>query len=110
MKLALLVLLFTPADEGSASSDPSTRPDARAARRERAEEVAEAVASLPANQRGVVLLRHFEGLSYAEIAEVLGTSTSAVESLLFRARKTLAERITPEPEVSPQVSVGRRVQ
>src|SRR4029077_14477559 len=35
----------------------------------------------------------FEGRSYTEIAEILGVTTSALETLLFRARRSLAEEL-----------------
>ncbi len=47
------------------------------------------IGRLPESQRTAVLLRHTEGFSYAEIAESMGTSVSAVESLLVRGRKRL---------------------
>ena len=56
---------------------------------ELAEAVRAAVAALPEKQRLAVVLQRYEELSYQEIAEVLGTSVPAVESLLFRARETL---------------------
>jgi RNA polymerase sigma-70 factor (ECF subfamily) len=65
--------------------------------RARAGEVAaiarRALLALPENQRSAILLRRFEGMSYREIAEVLGLTESAVESLLVRARRALAEAI-----------------
>jgi len=103
-------LPLTPADAQDVSTDESARPDDRAIGQEEVAEVAAAVASLPANQRGAVLLRHFDGLSYAEIAEVLETSVPAVESLLFRARRTLAERIATDTQDSTQVSSHSGVQ
>ena len=54
-----------------------------------------AVAGLPANQRVVVLLRYFHEFSYAEMAEILATSASAVDSLLHRARRALYEKLGP---------------
>jgi RNA polymerase sigma-70 factor (ECF subfamily) len=56
--------------------------------------VRQAIASLPENQRMAVLLQHYEGLSYAEVANVLGVSQSAVESLLVRAKRTLRKRLS----------------
>jgi RNA polymerase sigma factor (sigma-70 family) len=60
-------------------TDPATR-----------RELIDAVASLPKNQRDAILLREWQGLSYAEIAESLDTSVPAVETLLVRARRQLA--------------------
>ena len=44
-------------------------------------------------QREVILLREIQGRSYAEIAFELGLSLSAVEALIFRARRVLAEEL-----------------
>jgi len=51
-------------------------------------EVQAAFAELPERQREALFLREWHGCSYAEIAEALGTSESAVETLLFRARRS----------------------
>ena len=88
----------------------SEQPDARAMACERAQEVSRAVAGLPTNQRAAVLLRHFHGLPYSEIAAVLDTSVSGVESLLFRARRTLRARLAGENETAPQVLPQPRVE
>ena len=56
-------------------------------------EIVEALARLPERQRQVLFLREWQGLSYAEIAEALGTTESAVETLLFRGRNALAVQL-----------------
>ncbi len=48
---------------------------------------------LPLNQKTALLLNVMEQLSYQEISEIMQVSISAVESLLFRARKTLKSKI-----------------
>jgi RNA polymerase sigma factor (sigma-70 family) len=48
---------------------------------------------IPPQQRQAIVLREFEGRSYAEIALILGVTTSALETLLFRARRSLAEEL-----------------
>jgi RNA polymerase sigma-70 factor (ECF subfamily) len=53
----------------------------------------DALAQLDAVDRQVVLLRHWTGANYEEIARVLGLTVSAVQSRLFRARRVLRERI-----------------
>ena len=57
-----------------------------------------ALAAMPANQRDALLLREWQGLSYAEIADRLTLSHSAVETLLFRARRTLASQLRRVPQ------------
>jgi RNA polymerase sigma factor (sigma-70 family) len=52
-------------------------------------EVLTALAQLSFNQRAALVMRELEGRSYQEISEVLGVSVSAVEALLFRARRRL---------------------
>ncbi|HZQ16571.1 MAG TPA: RNA polymerase sigma factor [Gaiellaceae bacterium] len=49
-----------------------------------------ALAAIPESQRRALLLREWHGLSYAEIADQLGLTQAAVETLLFRARRSLA--------------------
>jgi RNA polymerase sigma factor (sigma-70 family) len=52
-------------------------------------EVLDALGRLPLNQRGALVMRELEGRTYAEIADTLGVSVPAVETLIFRARRTL---------------------
>jgi RNA polymerase sigma factor (sigma-70 family) len=49
--------------------------------------------SLPPNQRSALVMREFEGRPYAEIAEIMGVSQTALETLIFRARRKLAEAL-----------------
>ncbi len=60
---------------------------------ELAVEIREAVDALPQNQRTAIVLRHWEGLRYAEIAEVMDITVKAVEGLLGRARANLQARL-----------------
>src|SRR2546423_3727464 len=53
------------------------------------EELLEALGRLPFNQRAALVMRELEGRSYAEIAETLELSVSAVETLIFRGRRAL---------------------
>jgi len=55
--------------------------------------VTNALAALPFSQRVVLVLHHFEGLSYAEVASVTRSTVPAVRSHLFRARRTLARTL-----------------
>ncbi|MEM0922015.1 MAG: sigma-70 family RNA polymerase sigma factor [Pseudomonadota bacterium] len=63
----------------------------RMAETEQSRALAAAIAGLPERQRDAIQLRHFEALSNPEIAERLGCSVEAVESLLARARRQLAK-------------------
>jgi RNA polymerase sigma-70 factor, ECF subfamily len=51
--------------------------------------VLRALGRLPFNQRAALVMRELEGRSYAEIADTIGVSVSAVETLIFRARRSL---------------------
>ena len=64
-----------------------------------AEIVREAVAKLDERQRIAVLLNKFEDLSYAEIAQIMGATPTAVKSLLSRARTNLREMLEPYLDV-----------
>jgi RNA polymerase sigma factor (sigma-70 family) len=57
---------------------------------------------LPEQQRRALLLREWQGLSYREIADEMRLSQAAVETLLFRARRSLAEALTAEPAARPK--------
>ena len=52
-----------------------------------------ALQKIPPAQREALVMRELEGRSYQEIAELLGITTSALETLLFRARRSLAEEL-----------------
>jgi RNA polymerase sigma factor (sigma-70 family) len=56
------------------------------------EGVLRALGRLPFNQRAALVMRELDGRSYVEIADTLDVSVSAVETLIFRARKALRMR------------------
>ena len=69
---------------------------------ERQHRVQAALLALPPDYREVVVLRHFGGRSYEEIAAVLGIPEKTVKSRLYTARQRLAEiLVTPEPSARP---------
>ncbi len=76
-----------------APDTPMRDPAQAAVERELQEKIKEAVQELPEAQRTAVILCRYEGLSYEEIAEVLGCSVSATKSLLHRARLTLKDKL-----------------
>ena len=57
------------------------RPDVRG--------VLDALGRLPFNQRSALVMRELEGRTYAEISDTIGVSVSAVETLIFRARRSV---------------------
>jgi len=92
-----LEALQEPRDAESAGwqAPDTTTPDPaqEAVERELQEKIKEAVQELPEAQRTAVILCRYEGLSYEEIAEVLGCSVSATKSLLHRARLALKDKL-----------------
>jgi RNA polymerase sigma-70 factor, ECF subfamily len=58
-----------------------------------AQDIRTALGYLAFNQRAALVMRELEGRSYAEIAELLELSVSAVETLIFRARRALREQL-----------------
>jgi RNA polymerase sigma factor (sigma-70 family) len=91
--------------EETSSIEPVSRsvgPETEMIARERWQATQSAIAQLPENQRAVLVLARFEGLSYRQIAEILEISESAVESRLFRAMRNLAKaQDSPPPGVTP---------
>lgn len=68
-------------------------PHAHLEKQERAEILRQAVESLADNQKIAITLNKYEGFSYQEVAEIMGTSVSSVESLLHRAKKNLQKTL-----------------
>ncbi|GAB1441866.1 hypothetical protein MASR2M39_07010 [Ignavibacteriales bacterium] len=56
--------------------------------------VLKAVNSLPSEQKEVILLKEFSGLSYDEISEVCGIDTGLVKSRLYSARQKLITQLS----------------
>jgi RNA polymerase sigma-70 factor, ECF subfamily len=57
------------------------------------DDIRRALGHLAFNQRAALVMRELEGRSYGEIADILEVSTSAVETLIFRARRALREQL-----------------
>ena len=57
------------------------------------DDLVRALQRIPPTQRQALVLRELEGRSYAEIGELLGVSQSALEALIFRARRSLADEL-----------------
>jgi RNA polymerase sigma-70 factor (ECF subfamily) len=57
--------------------------------------VKQAVAGLPERQRLALVLSRIEGMSYREIAEIMGGTASSVDSLIVRAKENLRGKLRP---------------
>jgi len=90
-----------------AQASSSQMPVRRLAKAETREIVRLAVESLGERQRMAVLLSKFEGMCYAEIAEVMELSPQAIKSLLARARGNLREVLAPYMERGEAPVVGK---
>ena len=79
-------------DDGGLVSETGS-PEAMAMGDELAVVVEQALQSLPEELRAALTLRELEGLSYDDIAEVLGCPVGTVRSRIFRAREAIDERV-----------------
>ena len=79
-------------DEGGMLSE-SASPEALAMGGELAEVVESALNALPDELKAALILREFDGLSYDDIADVLGCPVGTVRSRIFRAREAIDQRV-----------------
>ena len=79
-------------DEGEVLSE-SASPEALAMGEELAEVVESALNELPDELKAALMLREFDGLSYDDIADVLGCPVGTVRSRIFRAREAIDQRV-----------------
>ena len=89
-------------EEHHSSAWPQSDPESILLRIDHAESVARALSRLPERLRRVLVLREIEGLSYRELAELIGVPIGTVMSRLSRAREALRR------QVEPARSEGRR--
>ena len=69
-------------------------PDRTLEQRENEQRVRKALGALTPEQREAILLSRYQGLSYAEIAQISGCSEGAVKTRVFRAMETLKKALT----------------
>ena len=81
-------------EEADNREDASLDPEAQLIQRQTVEEVRRALETLPTDFREVLVLRELEGLSYKEIAAIVGIPLGTVMSRLARARERLAGVLT----------------
>lgn len=82
-------------------------PEAELDRKAVVEDLQQAISKLPEKQREAVVLHDLYGLQYTEVSAALGMSVASVESLLFRARRSL--RISLKPLASGALAVPMAV-
>lgn len=80
-------------DDVSEPLDPRPAADVVLQEKSRAEALREALLQLPDRQRQAVVMRHFDGLSNTEIADIMEISPRAVESLTARGKRALADTL-----------------
>lgn len=87
-----------PMDEriGAVEADPGPGPEQIYLQRERDLELAEALRALAPKYREILILKHVNELSYAEIGEVLGLKLSLVKNRLYRGRIALRKTLKGE--------------
>jgi RNA polymerase sigma-70 factor (ECF subfamily) len=73
--------------------EPEDGPDTLMEKKDTERIVEDAINRLPERQRTAIVLHRYEGLSHEAIAEVLGVTIGSVESLLHRAKQSLARRL-----------------
>jgi RNA polymerase sigma-70 factor (ECF subfamily) len=83
------VLLTLPASGENA-------PDRNLELKENEQRIRKALAALTPEQREAILLSRYQGLSYAEIAQISGCSEGAVKTRVFRAMETLKKALSGE--------------
>lgn len=69
------------------------QPDAQLHENENLEQIRLILESLPDNQRIAYTLSRMDGLSNREIAEIMNTTTVSVETLIYRAKKKVQDKI-----------------
>jgi len=79
-----------------ATADDSYNPSEQASKAEQTEQVRQAIELLPERQRATLVLAYYQQLSYTDVAQVLGCSVGTVKTQMFRALKTLADKL---PEI-----------
>ncbi|MBN1946753.1 MAG: sigma-70 family RNA polymerase sigma factor [Bradymonadales bacterium] len=98
--------LTTQEPPGSSTAESPVERESLAS--ERIQAVTRAIEALPAELREVIELRHFQDLSYQEMAEILDYPVGTVMSRLYRARKQIRELLLADSsDFSPKSRIGR---
>ena len=76
--------------------DPSDAPDAAVVKKETESRVRSALASLPEDQRGVVIMRHYNGMKFHEIATIVERPISTVKSRMAAGMERLSKMLSKQ--------------
>jgi RNA polymerase sigma-70 factor (ECF subfamily) len=93
-RFAFLTNLFDESGNVKHDAPDFYHPGVQLEHKEKSAVLFKALGSIPEKQKTAFILSKIEGLSYAEIAEVMETSNSSVESLLFRAKQSLQKELS----------------
>lgn len=95
-----------PSGDAMALSSQEDGPERLAIRAEMSDEIQALLDELQPDYRAAVVLRYWYDYAYAEIADALGTTESAIKSRLFRARNMLAEKAAAQRERENDTQLG----
>ena len=95
-----------PSADQMALSSNEDGPELHALRSEMSDEIQELLEELQPDYRAAVVLRYWYDYSYAEIADALDTTESAIKSRLFRARQLLGERAAAKRDREDDTNLG----
>lgn len=92
-----------PIQESTAYTSERDDPESQMERTEMRVAITNALASLPDGQREAFLLKHVDGRSYEEMADMLGASVSALKMRVMRAREALQQQLGGEQRHSAKM-------
>ncbi len=98
---SLEALLLSDLNSGPSLEDEMEKPEEYTLRHELSQVIQAGIATLPAEQRIVLVLSDIQGFSYQEIAEIAGISLGTVKSRLSRARAKLRDFLLAQGELLP---------
>jgi RNA polymerase sigma-70 factor (ECF subfamily) len=93
---------------GLAAPEPQSVPEEKLHQEMLVEKVMDGLSELTAQQRLIFLLKHREGMTYEEIAEVCAITTGTVKKALFRAVNRLREVMGIKLDASESASYAAR--
>ena len=98
-RFAFIYRLGAPGDKENVSIPDFHHPGVVSERKEQAAQLFQAIAQLPENQKTAFILTRLEQLSHAAVAEIMGITVPAVESLLHRGRVNLKKLLDKKADL-----------